>query len=189
LPGDSHARQPVILVIGDSLSAAFGIERQAGWVNLLQKRLDQKGYSYRVVNASISGNTTRAGLARLPAALKQHNPAIVIIELGGNDGLRGLSLKEFQNNLSRMTAMAKEANAKVLLCGVRIPPNLGLVYGSKFLGVYREVSEKHQVPLVTYILKGISDKSELMQKDGVHPTEQGQPIILENVWERLVTII
>lgn len=189
LPGNSHAGQPVILVIGDSLSAAFGIERQAGWVNLLQQRLDQKGYSYRVVNASISGNTTRAGLARLPAALKQHKPAIVIIELGGNDGLQGLSLKEFRNNLSRMTAMAKEANAKVLLCGVRIPPNLGLVYGSKFLGVYREVSEKYQVPLVTYILKGISDKSELMQKDGVHPTAQGQPVMLENVWESLVKII
>ena len=103
--------------------------------------------------------------------------------------MQGLSLKEFRNNLSRMTAMTKEANAKVLLCGVRIPPNLGLVYGSKFLGVYREVSEKYRVPLVTYILKGISDKSELMQKDGVHPTAQGQPIILENVWESLAKII
>ena len=189
MPGNSHAGQPVILVIGDSLSAAYGIERQAGWVNLLQQRLSQKGYSYRVVNASISGNTTRAGLARLPAALKQHKPAIVIIELGGNDGLQGLSLNEFRNNLSRMTELAKKSNAKVLLCGVRIPPNLGLVYGSKFLGVYQEVSKKYQIPLVTYILKGISDKSELMQKDGVHPTAQGQPFILENVWERLVKII
>lgn len=185
----SHADQPVILVLGDSLSAAYGIERQAGWVNLLQQRLKQKGYPYKVVNASISGNTTRSGLARLPAALKQHKPSIVVIELGGNDGLQGLSLNEFRNNLASMTELAQKAHAKVLLCGVRIPPNLGLEYGARFLGVYMEVSDKYQVPLVTYIMKGVSQNSHLMQDDGVHPTAKGQPVILENVWEKLVSLI
>jgi len=187
--GHVHADQPVILVLGDSLSAAFGIERQSGWVNLLQERLIKKGYPHQVVNASISGNTTRAGLSRLPTTLKQHKPAIVIIELGGNDGLQGLSLSEFRNNLDRMTQLVISANAKPLLCGVRIPPNLGLVYGSKFLGIYQEISEKHQVPLVTYILKGVSQNSHLMQQDGVHPTAAGQPIILDNVWEKLAPLL
>lgn len=189
VPGYSHAEQPVILVLGDSLSAAFGIERQAGWVHLLQERLSKKDYPHKVVNASISGNTTRAGLARLPAALKQHKPGIVIIQLGGNDGLQGLSLKEFRNNLSGMAQLVKKSNAKTLLCGVRIPPNLGLVYGSGFLGVYREVADKYRVPLVTYILKGVTQNRYLMQKDGVHPTAEGQPVILDNVWEKLITII
>ncbi len=189
IPGYSHAEQPVILVLGDSLSAAFGIERQAGWVHLLQERLSKKGYPHKVVNASISGNTTRAGLSRLPAALKQHKPGIVIIQLGGNDGLQGLSLKEFRNNLSGMAQLVKKSNAKTLLCGVRIPPNLGLVYGSGFLGVYLEVADKYRVPLVTYILKGVTQNRHLMQKDGVHPTAEGQPVILDNVWEKLITII
>lgn len=189
VPGYSHAEQPVILVLGDSLSAAFGIERPSGWVHLLQERLSQKGYPHKVVNASISGNTTHAGLARLPAALKQHKPSIVIIELGGNDGLQGLSLKEFRNNLLRIAQLVKRANAKPLLCGVRIPPNLGMVYGSKFLGVYREISEQQHIPLVTYILKGVSQNRQLMQDDGIHPNAKGQPVMLENVWEKLAPLL
>lgn len=189
IPVTSHAKQPVILVVGDSLSAAYGIGRHAGWVQLLQQRLAKKGYPYQVVNASISGNTTRSGLARLPAALKQHKPAIVIIELGGNDGLQGLSIEEFHTNLSRMTGMVKKQGAKVLLCGVRIPPNLGMVYGSRFEGVYRDVANQHRVPLVRYMLKGVSDNGALMQEDGVHPTAGAQPLILENIWQELHKLI
>jgi acyl-CoA thioesterase-1 len=189
VPVTSHAKQPVILIIGDSLSAAYGIERHTGWVQLLQQRLAKKGYPYQVVNASISGNTTRSGLARLPAALKQHQPEIVIIELGGNDGLQGLSIEEFRTNLSLMTSMVKKQGAKVLLCGVRIPPNLGSIYGSKFEAVYRDVAEKHRVSLVKYILKGISENGALMQEDGVHPTAGAQPLILENIWQELHRLI
>ncbi len=188
-PVTGNARQPVILIIGDSLSAAYGIERHAGWVQLLQQRLAKKGYPYQVVNASISGNTTRSGLARLPAALKQHKPAIVIIELGGNDGLQGLSIEEFRTNLSRMTGMVKKQGAKVLLCGVRIPPNLGMLYATKFQNVYRDVAQEHQSPLVKHILKGVAENAMLMQEDGVHPTASAQPLILENIWKELHKLI
>jgi acyl-CoA thioesterase-1 len=188
-PVTGHAKQPVILVVGDSLSAAYGIERHAGWVQLLQQRLAKKGYPYQVVNASISGNTTRSGLARLPAALKQYKPAIVIIELGGNDGLQGLSIDEFRTNLSRMTGMVKKQGAKVLLCGVRIPPNLGMLYATKFQNVYRDVAQEHQSLLVKHILKGVAGNATLMQEDGVHPTASAQPLILENIWKELHKLI
>jgi len=158
-------------------------------VHLLQQRLQQKGYAYKVINASISGNTTRAGLARLPHALKQHKPAIVIIELGGNDGLQGLSLREFQNNLSRMTHLSLNTKARVLLCGVHIPPNLGPEYGSKFHRVYSKVASQQQVPLVSNLLKGVAQHTELMQEDGIHPGSEGQSRILENVWEKLVPLL
>jgi len=172
-------------VLGDSLSAGFGIEREKGWVYLLQQHLNQNGHQYNVINASVSGDTTRAGLARLPLALKEHQPSIVIIELGGNDGLRGISLKEFRANLDKMIQLSKAANAKVVLCGVRVPPNLGVAYIAKFLQVYRETSEAHEIPLVNYILKDVSNHSELMQDDGIHPTADAQPIILNNVLEQL----
>ena len=181
--------QPTVLVLGDSLSAAFGIERNQGWVHLLQQHLNHNGHHYKVINASVSGDTTRAGLARLPLALKQHQPEIVIIALGGNDGLRGISLNELRTNLDKMIRLSKDAKAKLLLCGVRVPPNLGVTYIAKFLQVYRETSQQHDIPLVNYILKGVSSDPKLMQADGIHPTAAAQPLILNNVLEGLDKVL
>jgi len=192
VPFSALAAQPEkasVLVLGDSLSAAFGIERNEGWVNLLQQHLNKNGSRYNVINASVSGDTTRAGLARLPLALKEHQPEIVIIALGGNDGLRGLSLKELRTNLDKMIRHSKGANAKVVLCGIRVPPNLGVTYIAKFLQVYRETSQTHNIPLVNYILKDVSSHSNLMQSDGIHPTAEAQPIILNNVLQGLTTLL
>ena len=183
------AAQPVILVLGDSLSAGYGIDRQHGWVQLLQDRLQRSGYAYQVVNASISGDTTDSGLSRLPYALKQHHPTIVIIELGGNDGLRGLSLSQLQTNLTRLVSLAKQAGAKVLLCRERIPPNLGPVYTAKFSERYDLVAKQQKVSLVPYLLEGVADVPALMQADGIHPNENGQPLMLENVWPVLKPLL
>lgn len=172
-------------MVGDSLSAAFGIERHTGWVQLLQNRLQETGYPHKVVNASVSGDTTRNGLNRLPQAIKQHRPAIVIIELGGNDGLRGLSLEEMRQNLEKMIHLAKQNDARVLLCSLRIPPNLGPVYGSRFLETFHEVARREQVSHLGYLLKGVSDNPAYMQDDGIHPNEKGQPLIMNNVWVKL----
>jgi len=184
-----HAQPPIILVLGDSLSAAFGIERHTGWVQLLQTRLRETGYPHKVVNASVSGDTTRNGLTRLPQALKQHRPDIVIIELGGNDGLRGLSLEELGQNLEQMIQLAKQNNARVLLCSLRIPPNLGPVYGSKFLEIFHDVARRHHVNHLDYLLGGVADNPVYMQDDGIHPNEKGQPLILENVWVKLAPML
>jgi len=184
-----QAAESKILVLGDSLSAAYGIERTQGWVHLLQNHLNSNAGGYRVINASVSGETTRGGLARMPPSLKQHQPNIVIIALGGNDGLRGLSIKEFRNNIDIMITQAKRSKAKVILCGVRIPPNLGQAYVTQFSQVYIETAKKHNVPLVQYIMKNVSNHSNLMQKDGIHPTAEAQPIILKNVLTKLNTII
>lgn len=181
----AHAQPPVILVLGDSLSAAFGIERHTGWVQLLQNRLRETGYPHKVVNASVSGDTTRNGLTRLPQALRQHRPDILIIELGGNDGLRGLPLEEVGQNLEQMIQLAKQNNTRVLLCSLRIPPNLGPVYGSKFLETFHEAARRHKVNHLKYLLQGVSDNPDYMQDDGIHPNEQGQPLIMENVWGEL----
>jgi acyl-CoA thioesterase-1 len=189
LPRPMFAAQPVILVLGDSLSAGHGIDRQRGWVQLLQDRLQQSGYAYKVVNASVSGDTTESGLSRLPYALKQHKPAIVIIELGGNDGLRGLSLSQLQTNLSQLVTLSKHAGAKVILCRERIPPNLGPAYTTKFSESYEAVATKQRIPFVPYFLKGVSDDPALMQDDGIHPNEKGQPGMLENVWPVLLPLL
>ena len=188
-PLAAKEKQPSVLVLGDSLSAAFGIERKQGWVHLLQQHLNKNGHRYKVINASVSGDTTRGGLSRLPFTLKEHQPKIVIIALGGNDGLRGLSLNEIRSNLNQMIQLAKAANAKVMLCGVRVPPNLGAIYIAKFLQVYRETSKAHNIPLVNYILKDVSSQSNLMQRDGIHPTAEAQPIILNNVMQGLSTLL
>lgn len=193
LPITSHAssseKQHNILVVGDSLSTAFGIERNDGWVALLQQHLDKNGHPYHVVNASVSGETTRGGLARLPKALTDHKPSIVIIALGGNDGLRGLSLKEFRSNLEQMVQLSQQANAKVVLCGVRVPPNMGVAYINRFLQIYHETAQKYNVQFVNYILKDVATKPELMQKDGIHPKATAQPIILNNVLEGLQILL
>jgi acyl-CoA thioesterase-1 len=181
--------EPVVMILGDSLSAAPGVPVQSNWAHLLQQRLQEKGYSYKVVNASVSGDTTTAGLARLPTALKTHQPQIVIIALGGNDGLQGLPTTEMHKNINRMITLAKSADAKVLLCGVRLPPNLGQAYVSKFLEVYHVAAKENNVPVVPYILKNIATHPELMLADGIHPNERGQPIVLENVWAGLRTLL
>lgn len=189
VPRPAQAVQPVILVLGDSLSAAHGIERNQGWVHLLQQKLHKLGYPYKVVNASVSGDTTDSGLSRLPFNLRQHHPAIVIIELGGNDGLRGLSLDGMQRNLTRMIQQARQAHAKVLLIRERIPPNLGPTYTAKFSQRFEIVSEQTQVPLVPFFLRGVADNPSLMQSDGIHPNAKGQPRILKNVWPYLEPLL
>jgi len=189
VPRLSLATQPVILVLGDSLSAGYGIDRQLGWVQLLQNRLQQSGYAYQVVNASISGDTTDSGLSRLPYALNQHKPAIVIIELGGNDGLRGLSIGELQTNLTQLIKLARQAKAQVLLIRERIPPNLGPAYTAKFSQLFEMIARQQQVPMVPFFLKGVADDPSLMQADGIHPNAKGQPRMLENVWPVLEPLL
>jgi len=174
-----------LLVVGDSLSAAYGMDLPSGWVALLQKRLAREKLDYRVVNASISGDTTANGLARLPPLLAEHKPAIVIIELGGNDGLRGLSLTQMKHNITAMVEEAKARGARVLLVGVRLPPNYGKTYSGKFRRVYREVAAAQRVALVPFLLDGIATHQALMQPDGIHANARAQPRMLENVWPHL----
>ena len=178
-----------LLVLGDSLSAGYGIPAEAGWVSLLQKRLDDKSGAWEVINASISGDTTGGGLNRLPAALQRHEPDIVVIELGGNDGLRGLSLSVMRNNLSQMVHLAREKGAQVLLLGVHLPANYGPRYGERFHRVFIEVAMKTKTPLVEFFLEGVAEDLALMQADGIHPSAAAQPRVLDNVWPKLETLI
>lgn len=171
-----------ILIVGDSISAAFGLEIEQGWVHLLQERLEKQGYDHPVVNASVSGDTTAGGLARLPRLLEQHDPDLVVIELGGNDGLRALPPGNMQQNLSAMVERSREAGADVVLLGMMIPPNYGLRYTRAFSDVFDTVSEQHDVPLIPFLLEGIGDRPQLMQADRIHPTAGAQPQILENAW-------
>lgn len=171
--------------MGDSLSGAYGINTDEGWVALLQQQLSQKGYTYRVVNASVSGDTTRTGLSRINAALEQHRPAIVIIALGGNDGLRGLAFAETENSLARIIERARQNGARVLLAGVRLPPNYGPVYTEQFAALYRGLAERYGIPLVPRMLDQVAEHRELMQEDGIHPTAEAQPRIMQNVWAGL----
>ena len=187
MPASAAAR--TVLVLGDSLSAAFGIDVHAGWVALLQQRLAQQKSDYRVVNASISGDITANGLARLPPLLAKHRPAIVIVELGGNDGLRGLPLAQMKHNIGGIVAKAKASGARVLLVGVRLPPNYGKSYTDKFQQVYREVAREQRVELVPFILDGVDAERGLMQSDGIHPTAPAQTKMLENVWPKLQPLL
>lgn len=178
-------RAEVWLVVGDSISAAFGLDTTQGWVALLQKRLDQQGKSIQVVNASISGDTSAGGLARLPALLAEYRPALVMIELGGNDGLRGTPLAQLQQNLANMIAASKSSGAQVLLLGMRLPPNYGKRYTEGFAGVYEQLAATHQVPLLPFFLEGVGGVPGLMQADGIHPTAAAQPRLLDNIWPLL----
>ena len=171
-----------ILVLGDSLSAGYGIALEESWVSLLQDRLTQQGYGYRVVNASVSGETTEGGLTRLPAALRKHRPDLVLIELGGNDGLRGIPVRTFKQNLQRMVELSREAGAEVLLLGIRIPPNYGPVYTRAFESVYQQLAHEFELALVDFLLAGVALDPSLMQADGIHPTADAQPVLLDNVW-------
>jgi len=176
---------PTVLVVGDSISAGHGVAVDAGWVARLRARMNAEGYPQEVVNASISGDTTSGGLTRLPALLRQHSPAIVIIELGGNDGLRGLSLDAMRKNLTAMIRRSRAAGARVLLLGIRLPPNYGSVYIDRFTGVYRQAAHDTGVALVPKILAGVGERRDLMQEDGIHPNAQGHARVLENVWPTL----
>jgi acyl-CoA thioesterase-1 len=174
-----------ILVLGDSISAGYGIRVEEGWVALLQARLRKEGYGYRVVNASVSGETTTGGLTRLPRALRLHAPAIVILELGGNDGLRGLPLTDTRANLTRMTDLSIEAGARVLLVGMKIPPNYGPRYAEGFEKVFADLAAQRKLPLVPFFLEKVALEPGLMQDDGLHPTAKGQPIMLDALWPYL----
>jgi acyl-CoA thioesterase-1 len=175
---------PAILVFGDSLSSAYGIPQNAGWVALLEERLKQTKANYTVVNASISGETSAGGAARIGAALAQSKPAIVILELGANDGLRGLPVAEMKGNLARIVRGAKQQGARVLVLGMRLPPNYGQDYTRAFHAAFRELAQEERIALVPFVLEGV-DKRELFQPDNLHPDAGAQTIILENVWRRL----
>jgi len=183
------ARPGTVLVLGDSLSAGYGIPRGQDWVSLLQQRLDGSDQAYRVINASITGDTTHGGLTRLPGALQRHQPEIVLIELGGNDGLRGLDLATTRDNLREMIHLARQAGARVLLLGLRLPANYGKVYADRFHAVYTELAASENAALIDFFLKGVAETTELMQPDGIHPSARAQPRILDNVWEGLEPLL
>ena len=172
----------MLLVFGDSLSAGYGVAAGQGWVSLLQAKLRDQGYGFQVANASVSGETTTGGLARLPRALKVHEPAVVIVELGANDGLRGLPLATTKSNLRQLVHDAAQGGRKVLLLGMRMPPNYGERYTAGFEAMYRDVAHQEHVVLLPFLLAGVADKPQLMQADGLHPNERGQPVLLDNAW-------
>jgi acyl-CoA thioesterase-1 len=179
----------VVLVLGDSLSAGYGVAVDATWVALLQRRLTEQGYGYRVVNASVSGETTGGATPRLSRALSLHKPAIVIIELGGNDGLRGLPLGQVRTNLAAMVTQSQVAGALPLLVGMRIPPNYGPEYAEQFHAMYAELGKRFKVPVLSFFLEGVALDEKLMQPDGIHPTAQAQPLLLTNLWPVLQPLL
>lgn len=192
LPASAKLIKPAtqnIVVFGDSLSAGYGIQQNQGWAALLQARLNQQKLPFQVVNASISGETTSGGLARFADALKTLKPNIVILELGANDGLRGLPVKEMQANLSQMITQAKAAKAKVLLIGMKIPPNYGQKYSRDFSASYVLLAKQHKINLVPFLLEGVAGKPSLIQDDGLHPVAAAQPALLENVWLQLRNLL
>ena len=176
---------PAIIVLGDSLSAAYGMEISQSWPSLLQERLTENGYAHRVFNSSITGDTTQGGLARLPRLLDKHQPGIVILELGGNDGLRGLPIEVTDQNLSSMIVQSQSAGAIVILAEMRIPPNYGLTYTEKFNSMYTILTEQYDISMLPFLLQDIALEPGLMQADGIHPTARAQPVILEKVWSIL----
>jgi acyl-CoA thioesterase-1 len=178
-----------VLVVGDSISAAFGLDTRAGWVSKLEQRLRQEGHTDKVVNASISGDTSAGGRARLPALLAEHKPELVIIELGGNDGLRGQQPAQLQQNLASMIDQSRAAGARVLLLGMRIPPNYGPRYTKAFEEAFSTVADQKKVPFVPFFLEGVGGVPELMQADGIHPAAAAQDKLLENVWPALKPLL
>jgi acyl-CoA thioesterase I len=179
------ASAATILVYGDSLSAAYGLPQEQGWVHLLAQRLHAQKLDYKVANASISGETTAGGRNRIEAALRMHRPALVIVELGANDGLRGGSLDTMRGNLEAIVDACRRANARVLLVGMRIPPNYGMPYADKFKGTFSEIATRRKLPLVPFLLEGFADQPSLFQSDGIHPAAAAQPVMLDTVWKGL----
>jgi acyl-CoA thioesterase-1 len=182
-------QEPVILVYGDSLSAGYGVAVDKGWVSLLANRVRHEGYGFQVVNASVSGETTTGGLARLPRALSAHTPSIVIVELGANDGLRGLPLDTTHANLEAIMSLASADHRPVVLLGMRMPPNYGERYTLGFAALFPELAHRHHAALVPFLLEGVADRPTLMQADGLHPNERGQAILLDNVWPVLKPLL
>ncbi len=177
--------RPTLLVIGDSLSAAYGMPTDQGWVALLESRLVEQGRDFRVLNASISGETTRGGLTRLPRLLERHEPEWVILSLGGNDGLRRIPLEEMSRNLREMIDLSQDAGAQVLLVGIQVPPNLGRHFTERFHRIYHDLAAEHDLPLVPFLLEGVALEEGMMQSDGIHPTASAQPVMLDTVWKVL----
>lgn len=181
------AQPPRLLVLGDSLSAGYGIDVDKGWVQLLQERLREEGYPHRVVNASVSGETTAGGLKRLPRLLEEHQPQWVLLELGGNDGLRGQPVADMKANLKKMVTLSRAEDARVILLGMQIPPNYGPRYTEQFTRAFPQLADELSLPLVEFMLEGVAARDEYMQNDGIHPNAKAQPLILDNVWPRLET--
>jgi acyl-CoA thioesterase I len=179
----------VMLVYGDSLSAGYGIRIEQGWVSLLQQKTQQEGYGFRVVNASVSGETSAGGLSRLPHVLDVQQPRIVLLELGANDGLRGLPLAQTSANLDQIITLLQAHGASVLLLGVHLPPNYGERYTSGFSAMYQQLAAAHKIPLLPFLLERVALTPGLMQADGLHPNEQAQPMLLENVWPKLLPLL
>ena len=192
MAGAAWAAPATVLVVGDSLSAEYGLRRGTGWVTLLERRLAQEKIDARVVNASISGDTTSGGRSRLPPLLLQHKPTHVIVELGANDALRGLPLAMTEENLSFMTEAAQKAGAKVLLVGMQVPPNYGSDYSNRFASLFAKVAKRHKAAHVPFFLKGVADAAEptkLFQSDRIHPREEAHPRMLDNVWAELKKLL
>ena len=183
------ASDRTILVFGDSLSAAYGIQPEQGWVALLTQRLQAQEYGYEIINASVSGETTSGGLQRLPRALQLHRPGIVVLELGGNDGLRGLPLLTTRDNLGQMIRLSQQAGAQLLLVGIRMPPNYGPRYTEEFAGMFPALAKQYHVPLVPFILQNVAQDPSRMQEDGVHPNALGEPQVLETLWPYLKPLL
>lgn len=177
-----RAEPPTVLVFGDSLSAGYGIEMDQSWTSLLQARLEEQGYEHRVVNASIGGETTEGGASRIESAIEAFAPDLIILELGGNDGLRGFPPDRMKGNLSKIIGSSTASGASVVLLGIRIPPNYGPRYIEAFENVFREVAEEHEVPWIEFFMEGVALNDELMQGDGIHPNAAAQPLLLDNAW-------
>ncbi|AGZ34461.1 arylesterase [Pseudomonas sp. SWI6] len=178
-----------LLVVGDSISAGFGLDSRQGWVSLLQQRLKREGFNDQVVNASISGDTSAGGQARLPALLAAHKPTLVVLELGGNDGLRGQPPQQLQQNLASMIDQSHDAGAKVVLLGMRLPPNYGVRYTTAFTQVYEQLAAQKKVSLVPFFLEGVGGVPEMMQADGIHPAQGAQTRLLENAWPAIKPLL
>jgi len=185
----AYSAPKTVLVVGDSLSAEYGLTRGAGWVALLEQKLKAEKIDARIVNASISGDTTSGGRARLPALLTAHKPQIVVIELGANDGLRGLPVASAEANLRQMVTLSQKQDAKVMLIGMRMPPNYGRAYTERFFNMYSTLSKELKAPLVPFMLEGVADKPTLFQADRMHPNAQAHPIILNNIWPTFSNMI
>lgn len=189
LAAPAYSASKPVLVLGDSLSAGYGLARGTGWVSLLQNRLEKTGIDAPVVNASISGETTSGGRSRLPALLEQQHPSVVVIELGANDGLRGLPLGAAEANLRSMIEISKKRKAKVLLIGMRLPPNYGRAYTTAFSALFPKLAREENVPLVPFLLEGVATQEQLFQSDRLHPTAAAQSVILDNVWPKLKALL
>jgi len=188
-PGLNAADERTIVILGDSLSAAYGMEVSESWPSLLQRRLDENGHEYRVFNSSIAGDTTQGGAARLPRLLEKQNPAIVLIELGGNDGLRGLPIEVTRGNLASMIEQSRAAGAEVIISEIRIPPNYGRSYTEKFTGMFHELAAEYSITLLPFLLEDVALEPGMMLPDGIHPSAKAQPVILDVVWASLEPLL